>query len=115
MSKTWFVTGSARGFGRHFVEAALGRGDRVTATTRNTDPLADLASVHGDALLPLSLDVKRGDPAAAARALLKIVDADDPPLRRFGAHTYQITQQGLLRATEDLDRVGGLSNEADGS
>ncbi len=27
MSKVWFVTGSSRGLGREFVEAALSRGD----------------------------------------------------------------------------------------
>jgi NAD(P)-dependent dehydrogenase (short-subunit alcohol dehydrogenase family) len=36
MSKIWFVTGSSRGLGRCFVEAALGRGDRVAATARST-------------------------------------------------------------------------------
>lgn len=34
MSKVWFVTGSSRGLGRAFVEAALSRGDRVAATSR---------------------------------------------------------------------------------
>ncbi|WP_158841202.1 SDR family oxidoreductase [Saccharothrix deserti] len=57
MSKIWFVTGSSRGFGRHFVEAALSRGDKVAATARNTDSLADLVAAHGDAVLPLALDV----------------------------------------------------------
>ncbi len=28
MSKVWFVTGSSRGLGRSFVEAALSRGDK---------------------------------------------------------------------------------------
>nr|WP_322755357.1 hypothetical protein [Frankia sp. Cas3] len=32
MSKIWFVTGSSRGFGRRFAEAALPRGDKVAAT-----------------------------------------------------------------------------------
>lgn len=27
MYKIWFITGSSRGFGRRFAEAALGRGD----------------------------------------------------------------------------------------
>ena len=36
MSKVWFVTGSSRGLGRSFVEAALSRGDQVAATARNT-------------------------------------------------------------------------------
>ena len=35
MSKVWFVTGSSRGLGRAFVEAALSRGDRVAATARS--------------------------------------------------------------------------------
>ncbi|MZG15873.1 SDR family NAD(P)-dependent oxidoreductase [Streptomyces sp. SID5914] len=63
MSKIWFVTGSSRGLGRQFVEAALSRGDRVAATARNTDALSDLVDVHGDAILPLTLDVT--DKAAA--------------------------------------------------
>ncbi|MFE1318191.1 SDR family NAD(P)-dependent oxidoreductase [Kitasatospora phosalacinea] len=57
MSKVWFVTGSSRGFGRRYVEAALERGDRVVATARDEESLADLSAVHGDAVLPLRLDV----------------------------------------------------------
>ncbi|GAA0937479.1 SDR family NAD(P)-dependent oxidoreductase [Nonomuraea longicatena] len=57
MSKDWFVTGSSRGLGRSFVEAALSRGDRVAATARDSSRLQDLADRYGDALLPLDLDV----------------------------------------------------------
>jgi NAD(P)-dependent dehydrogenase (short-subunit alcohol dehydrogenase family) len=57
MSKVWFVTGSSRGLGRNFVEAALSRGDKVAATARSTESLDDLVAVHGDALLPLAMDV----------------------------------------------------------
>jgi NAD(P)-dependent dehydrogenase (short-subunit alcohol dehydrogenase family) len=67
MSKVWFVTGSSRGFGRQFVEAALSRGDKVAATARNTDSLADLVAEYGEAVLPLALDVT--DKAAAAEAV----------------------------------------------
>ncbi|WP_427885607.1 SDR family NAD(P)-dependent oxidoreductase [Kribbella sp. GL6] len=55
MSKVWFVTGSSRGLGRAFVEAALARGDKVAATAR-TD-LKELSAKYGDAVLPLVLDV----------------------------------------------------------
>jgi len=55
--KVWFVTGSSRGFGRHWVEAALARGDAVAATARNPDSVADLSERYGDAVLPLALDV----------------------------------------------------------
>ena len=55
--KTWFITGASRGFGREWTIAALERGDRVAATARDTSTLDDLAEEHGDALLPLRLDV----------------------------------------------------------
>ncbi|HZD13645.1 MAG TPA: short-chain dehydrogenase, partial [Pseudonocardiaceae bacterium] len=38
----WFITGTSSGVGRELALAALRRGDRVAATARNTDPLADL-------------------------------------------------------------------------
>ncbi|MEO3891504.1 SDR family NAD(P)-dependent oxidoreductase [Nonomuraea sp. B5E05] len=57
MSKVWFVTGSSRGLGRQFVEAALSRGDRVAATARNAASLGELVAAHGEAVLPLELDV----------------------------------------------------------
>ncbi len=67
MSKTWFITGSSRGFGRRFAEAALARGDRVAATARDTGSLAELVEAHGDAVLPLALDVT--DKAAVTAAV----------------------------------------------
>jgi NAD(P)-dependent dehydrogenase (short-subunit alcohol dehydrogenase family) len=57
MSKVWFVTGSSRGLGRSFVEAALSRGDKVAATARNTGTLDELVTAHGAAVLPLEMDV----------------------------------------------------------
>ncbi|MFC9689979.1 SDR family NAD(P)-dependent oxidoreductase [Kribbella sp. NPDC056951] len=57
MSKVWFVTGSSRGLGREFVEAALSRGDKVAATARTTESFAELVTEYGDALLPLKMDV----------------------------------------------------------
>jgi|SRR5690348_829498 len=67
MSKVWFITGSSRGFGRRFAQAALSRGDKVAATARTTDSLAGLVAAHGDQVLPLSLDVT--DKAAVAEAV----------------------------------------------
>jgi NAD(P)-dependent dehydrogenase (short-subunit alcohol dehydrogenase family) len=57
VSKIWFVTGSSRGLGRNFVEAALSRGDKVAATARNAAGLDDLVATYGDAVLPLEVDV----------------------------------------------------------
>ena len=40
--KTWFITGTSRGFGREWTRAALERGDRVAATARDPATLDDL-------------------------------------------------------------------------
>jgi NAD(P)-dependent dehydrogenase (short-subunit alcohol dehydrogenase family) len=70
MSKTWFITGTSRGFGREWAIAALERGDRVAATARDTASLDDLAQKYGEALLPIALDVtdRAADFAAVAQA-----------------------------------------------
>ncbi|MET0453301.1 MAG: SDR family oxidoreductase [Mycobacterium sp.] len=57
MTLSWFITGTSSGFGRHLVEQALQRGDRVAATARRTETLDDLAATHGDRLWRASLDV----------------------------------------------------------
>jgi NAD(P)-dependent dehydrogenase (short-subunit alcohol dehydrogenase family) len=67
MSKTWFITGASRGFGRAFTAAALERGDRVAATARNPAALDDLAAKYGPGLLALQLDVT--DRAAVIEAV----------------------------------------------
>src|SRR3954466_14095760 len=70
MSKTWFITGTSRGFGREWAIAALDRGDRVAATARDVSTLDDLVAKYGDAMLPLALDVtdRAADFAAVASA-----------------------------------------------
>jgi NAD(P)-dependent dehydrogenase (short-subunit alcohol dehydrogenase family) len=65
--KVWFITGTSRGFGRVWAEAALERGDRVAATARDRSTLADLEQRHGDAVLALELDVT--DKAAVETAV----------------------------------------------
>ncbi|MFZ0043605.1 MAG: SDR family oxidoreductase [Solirubrobacteraceae bacterium] len=56
-NKTWFITGTSRGFGREWAIAALERGDRVAGTARDPSALDDLGQRYGDALLALELDV----------------------------------------------------------
>lgn len=70
--KTWFITGASRGFGREWAEAALERGDHVTATARNPRTLDALVEKYGDAVLPLQLDVT--DKAAADAAVSRAVE-----------------------------------------
>src|SRR5882762_9536812 len=66
--KTWFITGTSRGFGREWTIAALERGDRVAATARDIASLGDLVEKYGDAILALPLDVTDRSAAFAAVA-----------------------------------------------
>ena len=61
MKKTWFITGASRGFGRIWAQAALERGDQVTATARNLADVADLKQRFGERVLPLALDVTNSE------------------------------------------------------
>jgi NADP-dependent 3-hydroxy acid dehydrogenase YdfG len=56
-NKVWFITGSSRGFGRIWAEAALKRGDKVAATARKLESIADLKEKYKDNVLTLELDV----------------------------------------------------------
>jgi NAD(P)-dependent dehydrogenase (short-subunit alcohol dehydrogenase family) len=56
-SRTWFITGTSRGFGHDWAQAALKRGDRVVGTARDPGTLTDLESEHPDTFLALPLDV----------------------------------------------------------
>src|SRR6478672_10626697 len=70
MPKVWFITGTSKGFGHIWAAAALERGDKVAATARDTATLQDLLERHGDAILPIELDVadKAAVDTAAAQA-----------------------------------------------
>ena len=57
MDKVWFITGSSRGLGRSLAAAVLAAGQRVAATARQPEQLADLVAQYGDRMLPLALDV----------------------------------------------------------
>jgi len=68
MGKVWFITGSSRGFGRALTQAALDAGDRVAATARRPEGLADLVETYGQRVLPLALDVTDPNQVTAALA-----------------------------------------------
>ncbi|MET7654524.1 SDR family NAD(P)-dependent oxidoreductase [Streptomyces sp. NPDC005486] len=95
MSRTWFITGAGRGFGKEFAKAALGRGDQVAATARDTEALADLVEKYGDAVLPLALDVTDRTAVVAAVAAAQ---------ERFGGLDVVVNNAGygLFGAIEEV-------------
>lgn len=67
-NKVWFITGTSRGFGRIWAEAALERGDKVAATARSLESIADLKEKYGEDILTQELDVTRPEQVKAAVA-----------------------------------------------
>jgi NAD(P)-dependent dehydrogenase (short-subunit alcohol dehydrogenase family) len=99
MSKVWLVTGSSRGLGRDIAEAVLAHGDRLVATARRPEQLADLLERYGDQVRAVALDVAD---AAAARA------AVDEAVKAFGRLDVLVNNAGYGHArpfeqTEDDD------------
>jgi len=95
MSSTWFITGASRGFGRELTEQLLARGDRVAATLRTPEQLADLAAAHGDRLWVRGLDV------TDTAQLREVVDAAFTELGRIDV-VVSNAGYGVVGAAEEL-------------
>ncbi len=95
MSKIWMITGTSRGLGRAFTQAALQRGDKVVATARNVDAMTDLVDAHGESVLALELDVT--DREAVGKAVSTAVEY-------FGRLDVVVNNAGygLFGAVEEL-------------
>ena len=94
-AKVWFITGTSKGFGRIWAEAALARGDKVAATARDIATLQPLVDQYGDLVLPLALNV---DDRAADFA------AVEATIARFGRIDVAINNAGYgqFGAIEEL-------------
>jgi NAD(P)-dependent dehydrogenase (short-subunit alcohol dehydrogenase family) len=103
MQKTWFITGASRGFGRIWAEAALQRGDRVTATARKLADVVDLTERFGDSVLPLALDVTNS---------AEVEQAVHQAYAHFGRLDILVNNAGasLFAATEEAsdEQIRGL-------
>jgi NAD(P)-dependent dehydrogenase (short-subunit alcohol dehydrogenase family) len=97
-SKVWFITGTSKGFGRVWAEAALKRGDRVAATARDVASVHALEKKYGDHALAIALDVtdKSGVDAAVAQTI-----------ERFGRIDVAINNAGygLFGAIEEINEA----------
>ncbi|UGU17438.1 SDR family NAD(P)-dependent oxidoreductase [Sinomicrobium kalidii] len=55
--KVWLITGASKGMGFAITKAVLNNGDKVIATSRNTDTLLEKIEEHKGKLLPIKLDI----------------------------------------------------------
>ena len=72
-SKVWLITGSSRGLGRAFTEAALEAGHQVVAAARNPQQLGTIVGKYGGRVRAVALDVT--NEAQAQHAIHTAIEA----------------------------------------
>jgi NAD(P)-dependent dehydrogenase (short-subunit alcohol dehydrogenase family) len=113
MAKTWFITGTSSGVGRLLTEQLLARGDRVAATLRRPEALADLKASAGDRLWVGRLDVTDADEVRetidAAFAELGEIDVvvNNAGYALFAA--VEEVSDGQIRREIDTNLIGSIA------
>lgn len=97
--RVWLITGTSSGFGRAIAEEALERGDRVVATARRPDSLAELVERDPERVHAVELDVL--DQQARVQAV-------EAAVKRFGSIDVLVnnagrTQVGAVEETTESE------------
>ncbi|WP_128255397.1 oxidoreductase [Falsirhodobacter deserti] len=95
--RTWLITGCSTGLGRALAEVVIARGERIFATARNPEQLADLVEGHDNAHA-LQLDVTSNEDIRAAVAAVEETGGVDVLVNNAG--------YGYLTAFEEGDEEG---------
>jgi NAD(P)-dependent dehydrogenase (short-subunit alcohol dehydrogenase family) len=110
--RVWFITGASRGLGHAIATAALDAGDSVAVAARSAAPLHDLATQHGDRVLPLPLDVTdRAGVIAAVEATVEAFGRLDVVVNNAGALFLGMTEEWTeaeARAQLEVNFFGAL-------
>ncbi|HEY0264780.1 MAG TPA: oxidoreductase [Granulicella sp.] len=102
-NRVWFITGASTGFGRILAEELLKAGNKVAATARRVEQVADLEEQYPEQALALPLDVTKQDSIdAAAKAALSRFGHVDVLVNNAG---YGITGAVEETVAEEYDPV----------
>jgi len=98
-NKVWFITGTSSGFGRLLAEEVLAKGDKVVATARKPEVLADLVEKYPDAARAVKLDVTN---------LQDVKNSISEAVREFGRIDVLVNNAGyaLVGAIEEGEQRG---------
>ncbi len=110
--KTWLITGASSGFGRHLVEVAAENGDKVIATARKVDAIADLTKKYPEQVTALQLDVTDDASIATAAKQAGKIDIlvnnagigavgaiEETPMEQVDK-LFDVNVKGVLRVTQ---------------
>lgn len=94
--KVWFITGTSSGFGRLLAEEVLAKGERVVATARKPEVLADLIEKYPDTARAVKLDVTN---------LEDVKNSIEAALKEFGRIDVLVNNAGyaLVGAIEEAN------------
>jgi NADP-dependent 3-hydroxy acid dehydrogenase YdfG len=70
--KIWFITGTSTGFGRELAEQLLADGEKVVATARKPEQIAEFSNKYPETALAVALDVT--DQASVEAAVKSALD-----------------------------------------
>lgn len=84
-NKVWFITGAGKGLGYFIARDALRAGDKVVATSRTVDGLAERLSAQKGSLIVLPLDVTEAD---------AVSEAHDAAIEAFGRIDVLVNNAG---------------------
>jgi NAD(P)-dependent dehydrogenase (short-subunit alcohol dehydrogenase family) len=110
--RVWLISGCSSGFGRELARAALAAGDRVMATARRPETLADLAEAGQDRVSTAAMDVT--DPAsirAAVEATLAVFGRIDVLVNNAGISVIGAVEETpveQMRAMFDVNFFGAV-------
>lgn len=98
--KVWLITGTSSGLGKHLVEKAVARGDRVIATARQTSNIEDLAIKYPANIKVFQLDVT--DPyeelCLKAKEAFSIWNDIDIVVNNAGFGCFGVLEEGGVEA-----------------
>jgi NAD(P)-dependent dehydrogenase (short-subunit alcohol dehydrogenase family) len=83
--KVWFITGASTGFGRILAEQVLAKGEKVVATARKLEQVADLTRTYPETALTVSLDVTEDS---------SVESAMDAAIKHFGRIDVLVNNAG---------------------
>ncbi|MEV6443826.1 oxidoreductase [Amycolatopsis sp. NPDC051716] len=101
--RVWLITGCSAGFGREIALAALAAGDRVLATARRPETLAELRERGGDRLRTAALDVTdAGQVDTAVQAALEAFGRIDVVVNNAGSGSVGAVEELTLTELREL-------------
>ncbi|MEV0802293.1 oxidoreductase [Kribbella sp. NPDC050281] len=105
--RVWLITGCSTGFGRELVLAALAAGDRVMATARRPETLADLAELGQGRISTAVLDVTdSASIQAAVQATIAVFGRIDVLVNNAGSMVLGAVEEvSMADLREQLDVV----------